>query len=75
MYLTNLPLVTWFSIGTDNGLLPIQRLAIIYTNTGLLLIGPLGTNFSEIAIKIQNFSFMKMHLKYHLWSRGHFVQG
>ena len=28
---------------------------------GLLSIGPLGTNFSEI--KIQNFSFMKMHLK------------
>ena len=30
---------------------------------GLLLIGPLGTNFNEIFIKIQIFSFMKMHLK------------
>ena len=29
----------------------------------MLSIGPLGTNFSEISIKIQNFSFMKMHLK------------
>ena len=29
----------------------------------LLSIGPLGTNFSEILLKIQNFSFMKMHLK------------
>ena len=26
-------------------------------------IGPFGTNFSEILIKIQNFSFTKMHLK------------
>ena len=28
--------------------------------------GPLGTNFSEILIEIQNFSFAKMHLK--IWS-------
>ena len=37
--------------------------AIIYTNAGLLSIGPLGTNFSEILIKAHNFSFIKMHLK------------
>ena len=30
---------------------------------GLLSIGPLGTNFSEIWIEIQIFSFMKMQLK------------
>ena len=41
----------------------IQRQAIIYTNAGLLSIGRLGTNFSEILIKLQNFSFTKMHLK------------
>ena len=29
----------------------------------LLSIGPLETNFGEILIKIQNFSFWKMHLK------------
>ena len=29
----------------------------------LLWIGPLGTNFSEILIKIQNVSFTKIHLK------------
>ena len=52
-----------FSIGSDNGLSPIRCQAIIYTNAGLLLIGPLGTNFSEILIKIQNFWFTKMHLK------------
>ena len=30
---------------------------------GYFFIGPLGTNFSEISIKIQLFSFTKMHLK------------
>ena len=55
--------VNWVSIGSDNGLLPIQRQAIILANAGLLLIRPLGTNFSEILIKIQNFAFTKMHLK------------
>ena len=33
------------------------------TNAGILLIGPLGTNFSEILIGMQTFSFKKMHLK------------
>ena len=35
-------------IGSDNGLLPGWRQAIIGTNAGILLIGPYGTNFSEI---------------------------
>ena len=47
---------------SDNGLLPGRRQAIIWTNTGILLIGPLGTNFSEILIEIQIFSFKKMGL-------------
>ena len=34
-------------IGSDNGLLPGRRQAIIWTNSGILLIGPLGTNFGE----------------------------
>ena len=50
-------------IGSDNGLSPGQRQAIIWTNAGILLIGPLGTNFSEILIKVYTFSFKKMHLK------------
>ena len=37
-------------IDSDNGLLLGQRQAIIWTNTGILLIGPLGINFSEILI-------------------------
>ena len=50
-------------IGSDNGLLPGRRQAIISTNAGILLIGPLGTNFSDIVIWIQIFSFKKMHFK------------
>ena len=50
-------------IGSDNGLSPGRRQAIIWTNAGILLIGPLGTNFIEILIGIQSFSFKKMHLK------------
>ena len=55
--------VNQVSIVSDNGLLSGQHQAIIWTNPGILLIGTLGTNFSEILIKLQNFSFMKMHLK------------
>ena len=50
-------------IGSDNGLSPEQRQAINWTNAGILLIGPLGTNFSEILIEIQTFSLKKMHFK------------
>ena len=49
-------------IGSDNGLSPGRRQAIIWTNAGILLIGPLGTNFIEVLIGIQTFSFKKMHL-------------
>ena len=50
-------------IGSDNGLSPGRRQAIVWTNAGILLIGPLGTNFSEILSEIQSFSFKKIHLK------------
>ena len=50
-------------IGSDNGLSPRRRQAIIWTNAGILSIGHLGTNFSEILIEILTFSFKKMHLK------------
>ena len=49
-------------IGSDNGLSPGQHQAIIWNNAGLLLIEPLGTNFSEISIVIQTFSLKKIHL-------------
>ena len=50
-------------IGSDNGLWPGRRQAIIWTNAGILLIQTLGTNFSEILSKIRAFSFKKMRLK------------
>ena len=48
---------------SDNGLLPGRCQAIIWTSVGILLIGPLGTNFSEMLIEIPTFSFKKIHLK------------
>ena len=50
-------------IGSENGLAPGRRQAIIWTNAGILLIGPLETNLSEVLIKVYTFSFKKMHLK------------
>ena len=50
-------------IGSDNGLSPGRRQAIIWTNAGILLIWSLGTNVSEILSEIHTFSFTKMHLK------------
>ena len=62
-------------IGSDNGLSPDRRQAIIWTNAGLLSIGPLGTNFSEILIEILKFSFKKMHLKVSSAKRQPFCPG
>ena len=50
-------------IGSDNGLSPGMRHAMVWTNTGILLIGSLGTNFSEILTEINTFSFRKIHLQ------------
>ena len=48
--------------GWDNGLSPGRRQATIWTNAGILLIGPLGTNLSDKLIEIYTFPFKKMHL-------------
>ena len=45
-----------------NGLLPFPHEASILTNIGLLLIGPLRTNFSKIFIIIYQFSIRNKHL-------------
>ena len=61
-------------IGSDNGLSPGRRQAIIRTNAGILSIGPLGTNFSEILIGMQAFSFKKKSMwKSRLRNGLHFV--
>ena len=58
-------------IGSDSGLSPSRRQAIIWTNDGILLIGSLGKNLSEILIKIYTFPFKKLHLK--MWTQARFV--
>ena len=50
-------------IGPENALSPDRRQAIIWTDDGILLIGPLGTNVSEIVDKIHAFSFRKLRSK------------
>ena len=48
-------------IDSGNGLMPGRRQAIIWTNAGILLIEPLGTNFNDMLIEIHKFSFKKFH--------------
>ena len=61
------------SIGSDNGLSPGLRQAIIRTNAGILLIRPLGTNVSEFLVEIT--SFKKMRLKVSSAKRRPFCLG
>ena len=49
-------------IGSDHALSPGRRQAIVWTNAGLLLKGPLGIIFL-ILIEINTFSFKKTPLK------------
>ena len=52
-------------IGSGNGLVPVWRQAITWTNADLLSIGPLGTNFTECKLNRnkKNFSSKKIYLK------------
>ena len=50
-------------IGSDNGFSPTRCQAIIWGTAGILLIGPLGTNFSGILMEMQIFSSTKIYLK------------
>ena len=49
--------------GSDNGLPSRRNQAMICTSAGIMLFGPLGTNFSEISIEMYTFLFKKMFLK------------
>ena len=55
--------MNWVFTGQVNGLSPVLRQNITWTNADLLSIGLWGTNFSEIQIKIHNFTFLKLYLK------------
>ena len=63
------------SIDSDNGSSPAWRQEIICTNIGILLIGSLGTNFSEILIENYTFSLRNMHWKCHLENGSHLSPG
>ena len=53
----------WANLGSDNGLSHVWQQAILWINAGLLLTGPLATNFSESWTKKLKFSYKKMDLK------------
>ena len=54
--------VTKTIIGLDNGMSPVRRQTITWTNVDLLSIGPLGTNINGILINIETFLLRKMRL-------------
>ena len=60
---THICVIKLNTIGSDNGLLSGQHQPIIQTNAGILLIGTLGTNFSEMSIEMHTFSLKKLRLK------------
>ena len=61
------------SISSDNALSPDRRQAIIWTNAGILVIGPLRINLNEISIEIETFKKNKWIWKYRLENGDHFV--
>ena len=72
---THICVIDLTSIGSDNGLSPGRRQAIIRANAGILLIRPLGTIFSEFLVEILIFSLKKMRLKVSSAKRRPFCLG
>ena len=61
---THICVVNLTIIGSNNGLSPGRRQAIIWTNAGILLIGPLGNNFNRNSnIFIQEIPIWKCRLE------------
>ena len=79
LFLTHWDRVTHIWVGNltiiapDNSLSPGRRQAIIWTNAGILLIGPWGKNFSEVLIGIQTFAFKKIAQWKHSYSTSWFT--
>ena len=61
--LTYKSVINLTTIGSYSGLSPGRGQAIIWTNAGMLLIGHLGINFSEILVEIHAFSFKKLYFE------------
>ena len=49
----------WIIIGWDNGLSPVQHQAIICISDAISSNTPLGTDFNEMIMKINQFSLTK----------------
>ena len=54
-------------IGSDNGLSPGRRQAIIWTNAWILLIQNLGTSYSENLSEIHTIFIQENAFKYVVW--------
>ena len=59
-------------IASDNGLLPVRRQAIIWTNAGIFLIGPVQTSLKYL-LKFIHFHSRRSVSKYRPENSGHFV--
>ena len=57
--MTHICVGTLTIIGSDNGLSPDRRQAIIWTNDGILLIGPLGRNKLQWNLKRNSYIFIQ----------------
>ena len=68
-------------IGSDNGLAPERRQAIIWTNAGILLIGPLGRNFfiefslKKICLKMSSAKCCSFRLSLNVLNHHHISRG
>ena len=68
-------LVNWISFGSCNRMPSVWRQAITWTSADLLAIWSTGTHFSEIRIRTQHFSLMKMQSKMSFVKRRPFSPG
>ena len=53
--------------GSDKGLAPTRWQAIIWTNAGMLLVGPLGINLNDISIENFNIFFQENAFENVIW--------
>ena len=66
-------LMNWVTIGSGNGLSSVRRQAIIWPNTGILLIDPQGKKISEFESKYEDVHSGKSLSNCCLQNDGHFV--
>ena len=65
-------ILSYLVIDSYNGMSPVRRQGIVWTNAELLSIGPLGTNFGQV-VKFKYFHSRKYIWKYRQKNVGHFV--